>query len=314
MPFKRTSIVVHSLASLGAPLNAGPDAIGDVGIREAIERLLPSVITAGRIVRALQPAVAAQEDRKEKGGSRFSSALTDVDLIIEDRLGADVLMLFSDASFAGEEAKSDHISRYVPAGRKYLITLDPVNGTLYYRDGLPIYEVIVTICEGNTGNIRGVMIYAPAREEAFLAYYQHRDIPVAWRLKFSDEARLRYEEQLLICQSSDHVKGDIYLASQYERHEEELTRLGYRVLFPQRDYDGRKDWSFHTANLLTGECVGTFRHDAPLIDHIAFGFVLECAGGCVSRGKYDPATMTFAHHVVATDKDTFDILMSLLAK
>ena len=312
--FTKTLVTVHSLSALGNPVNAGPVAIGEVGIPVAIERLLPSVVAAGRLARALQPAIHAQEDRQEKGGSRFASALTDVDLLIEDRLGADILLLFSDASFAGEEAESDRVSRYLSAGRKYLITLDPVNGTLFYRDGLPLYEVIVTICEGNTGNIRGVIIYVPEKEEMFVAYYQREDSKIAFRYTFSRTAPLRYESRRLACEPSGGQKGCIYYAADHARHQAELERLGYQVVFPLRDYTGRKDWPHHVHNLLLGDCVGLFRHRSQLIDTGAFGFVLACAGGYVSRGEYDPATMTFAHHVAAADKETFDVLMGLLTK
>jgi fructose-1,6-bisphosphatase/inositol monophosphatase family enzyme len=284
-----------------------PFQIGKLGIHAALLRLMPYVRQAGRIAFALQPAIRASTNLTEKGGSRFGSALTDADLIIEDRFGGDLLTLFSDASFCGEERAQDRISRYVPGDQPYIVTLDPVNGTLYYRDGLPLFETIVTICD-REWNILGAVAYRPA--------FEALGLPQLGDLFFASGERGAYSNGV---QGEEGLKLDthdapkvVYLDEAYSHKEDLVRRAGYTPVFPWRDYAGQPDWPYASCDVLTGECRGILNPNAQLIDSAAFGFIAKRAGGIWEAGTFDPETLRYSYGLSASDPHTAELLRSLL--
>lgn len=284
-----------------------PYRIADIGVAQALYALVPYVRSAGRLAAALQPAIATRADKTEKGGSPFASALTDADLLIEDRLGSDLFMLFSDASFHGEEHSNDRISRYIPDDRHFVITLDPINGTLYYRDCLPQYETIITVCD-RAWNMVGAIVYRPALDEIFLGYDWNGQCR-ATRSVYQGETCILTEE--LSIPNIDAPKV-VYLDRHYSDAEDLVRRAGYTPIFPWRDYAGQKDWPHASCNLLSGRCRGILQPRAPLIDSKAFGFIAECAGGIWKAGPLDTSTLLYDYGLSATNEDAAAVLKSLL--
>lgn len=279
--------------------------IADIGIMPALQLLLDrSIRRAGLLARALQPSLGQAPQPSQKGGSRFVNALTDVDILIQDQVGADILTLFRDASFFGEEYESDRISRYIPKDRPYIITLDPINSTLYYRYQLPIYEIIVTICRPDW-TLCGALLYRPAFTQAFIASCVH-DMPRALRI----EEALRSE----VFAFSPHTSRsrNVYLDAVYAPKAELVRAAGFEPIFPWRDFKGETDWDYASCDILLGRCRGVLNPGAQLIDAAATGFIAACAGGVWEAGPFDPLTKKYTYGLSASDEQAAAVLRQLL--
>ncbi len=315
----------HLHAHLGGGTLPQLQRIQDLGIRAALFTLLPSVREAGLLARRLQPFMSLGDTRLSKEGSPFASALTDADLLIEDRIGQDLLLRFSDASFYGEERPTekkerqgepcDRISRYIPDGRPYIATLDPINGTLYYKNGMTTYEVIVTICDADW-RMLGVLVYRPMYDDVFLGWKDPRDgSDAAYHVTFYERGLPTPMppkiERLTLKQADERV---VLLGRDYGDQAGTVRAAGYIPVYPWRDFNGQPGWNYATESLLTGGSVGRLGAGAQLIDTAAFGFLVERAGGIHQPGPFDPDQKTFAHGLIATNEETASLLRALLVR
>lgn len=300
-------------------LSVGEKNIERIGVQQAINRLKPYVRQAGRLALRLQPQISEQKDLQEKGGSRQASAITDADFLVQDRIGSDVAVLFSDASFYGEERTGDRISRYLPNDRPYIITCDPVNGTLQYRDGLPHFEVILTICSRDW-EILGTMIYVPAMDLLFSAFPPRSPNALMatrerWNPRSNDHgSSVCVEFKFSSFKSAKHT-NIVYLGTDFtENDADTLRRAGYEPVFANRHYTGQADWPHTSLNILKmmSPCVGAIKRNAQLIDNGALGFTVAKAGGFWQHGKFDPTTLKYEYSAMARDQKTLKLLMSLL--
>lgn len=289
---------------------SGPCRIGEIGIDRALDLLLPRVRAAGCMAAALQSRIENVQGPPQKTlGHPARDLLTHADLLIEDRIGGDVLMLFADASFHGEERDKDHVSRFIPDGRPYIITLDPVNGTLFYRDGLPLYETIATICD-REWNMLGAIIYRPAFDDAFMA---HGDLSSRRHVR-----HIRWPQGVESAASIDFILMDVpnvlHLDESWSEHLPTFRHAGYDVRDMWRDYAGQSDWAYSQADVLIGNCRAMVWRDpwAQFIDAGVFGFAVECAGGVWRRGALDRARMIYSYSIAAVDAATADLIQKLL--
>ncbi len=289
--------------------------IGQIGIKAALAALLPCIREAGLLARTLQPFMSEADTGLDKGGSQFASALTDADLLVEGKLGGDILLRFADASFYGEEYKQDRVSKYIKDGKPYLVTLDPINGTLYYKYGLPTYEVIVTICD-DACRMLGALIYRPMYDDTFLGWKDPRDgSDAAYHVTFRERGLptplLPKVDRLVLKHTGERV---VLLGRDYSDQAETVRAAGYTPIFPWRDFNGQKDWKYASESLLTGASVGRLGAGAQLIDAGAFGFLMERAGGIYEPGPFDSEQKTFAHGLMAADEETARLLRALLMR
>lgn len=286
--------------------------IADIGVEAALRKLLPFVRSAGRLAHRLQPQIKAM-GRGEKGGSFFASALTAADLLLEDRLGGDILGLFRDARFYGEEHQIDQISRFFPDDAPFIITLDPINGTAYYRDGLPQYEEIVTICDHNW-EMMGSLVYLPAEDRGYIAYLDRFETPHVQRFGVSGGRQPQAEFAFTPYRLPTDSARAVYLDEAYSVRAHIVEAAGYEAIFPWRDYRGQPDWKHASSGILTGLCRGILNPNAQIIDAEAFGFIAAAAGGHWEAGVLDRETKRYEYGLSATDLEVTELLRRVMER
>lgn len=272
-------------------------SIKQIGIFEAMKLLLPTVYAAGKVARVIQKEImnGADPQLAKDLGNPFADALTDADLLVEDIIGSAVATLFNDASFYGEEEKMDRVSKYIPQGREYLITLDPINGTRYFKNGLPCYEMIMTFCSEQS--IKGVMIYFPHTEQIILV---EDGIPVLASQGDPFKTIIKKNPTILLGEPFAYARA-------------ELEAQGYTVVMPMLDYHDTGAWDICPAGILDGRIDGMALGSSQLIDNVAIAYAAESLGARVEITNLNFSTKRAARVVVATTPQMFDdILWALL--
>lgn len=139
--------------------------------RQILETLLPPLRLAAGYARHLQSKIVAQPPKQ--GPNPFSEALTDADLSIQTFVEVALLGSFPTIRFFGEEFEQSYNTKYFraidlgPTG-DYLVTLDPIDGTLFYMDGFPNYQIIVTVL--NDDGFEAVLAISPADDRYYYAF------------------------------------------------------------------------------------------------------------------------------------------------
>lgn len=279
--------------------------IADIGLAAAIARLLPHIVVAGRLACRIQDDIAKNGNRNgdAKQGDRFTEVLTDADIAVETYLGAVLLTTFEDASFFGEEYERDRVSPYFPKDAPYLVTLDPVDGTLYFKDGLPLFAVILTICADDA--IAASVVYVPREEKFYLAVRGEG----AWTTTAADVAAGVAPSKLVI-----RTTGNVVLLGRdWLDRTPAFEAAGFSVANPQRDYDGSVTWFKTSLRMLSGEVAGMAFPAAQLIDAGAIGFIAVQAGGKDNAPTYDPVHRRAQGLIVAADPAIYDKIAALVA-
>lgn len=277
--------------------------ISDVGVLGAMRALLPWFATAGRVACRVQDDIRrnGKHNGDAKTGDRFTEIVTDADIIVETFLGTAILDAFEDAAFYGEEHERDRVSGYFPKDAPYLVTLDPIDGTLYFADGLPLFGIILTVCAGD--RIVGALIALPREERFYLATEADGAFTTTVR-DVADGAplspfRTAAREPVVILGN-----GDLAL-------EPALKEAGFVTVNPNRDYDRSAGWQRTSIRMFTGEVAGMIVTNAQVIDAAAIAFIAAAAGGAVNGVRFDPSTMRVARLVAATGRDAYDKLMGI---
>lgn len=295
------------------------ERVSRVGALGFLERMVQPMFAAAEVVRAMQPRVM-ESPNIEKGGASVGSALTLVDLMIEDRLGCDIATRFDDVSFWGEERARDHVSALIPDGQPYIATLDPVDGTLLYRNGFHRYQIILTLNTAD-GEMLGCLICRPATEEAYIGV-RHRDgryQAFHWERAHHGAPAATYIRKE-IRRANSHAR--IILLGEEDADKAEAVRAaGYEPVFPWTDrYHqellSQKGAAPHESfGVVRGECAGFLQRGSAgmlHIDSVAIGFLVRCLGGYQSLGARDHKRWTYAYHACAADEEAESLLASLI--
>lgn len=272
-------------------------SIEQIGIFAAMKLLLPTVHLAGKAARLIQKEImnGTGTHLVKDLGNPFADALTDADLLVEDMIGSAIATLFDDASFYGEEEKMDRISKYIPQGKKYLITLDPINGTRYFKNGLSCYELILTFCSDQS--IKGVMIYFPHTEQMI---FVEDGIPIL-------------SSQGDPFKTVISKKPIILLGAPFVHARAELEEQGYAVVMPMLDYHDSGAWDICPAGILDGRIAGMALGSSQLIDNVAIAYAADSLGSYVKINNLDFSTKRADRVVVATQPQIFkDIVYAIL--
>ena len=112
-------------------------------INKVIDYLLPNIVIAGDYAAQIQAVVQNKSNKNEK--TVFQQALTDADLSVQNFLEVALLAEYPDICFYTEEEDKSLNMKYFPTNAEYEISLDPINGTQFYRDNLRIFDIIITI-------------------------------------------------------------------------------------------------------------------------------------------------------------------------
>jgi fructose-1,6-bisphosphatase/inositol monophosphatase family enzyme len=120
---------------------------------DIIKALLPTLKLAGDYACMIQTQVQAQPEKTEYGNNFYGTALTDADLTIQTTIELAMLAQFPQLHFFGEEHEKSYNTKYfksISFGSEdnLLVTLDPIDGTRAYLDGLPCFSIVLTIIRG----------------------------------------------------------------------------------------------------------------------------------------------------------------------
>lgn len=268
--------------------------IEHLGVHEAIKNLMPTVHHAGIVACMVQRGIhrGIGPTLTKDLGNAFADALTDADILVEDMIGGAALALFQDVSFYGEEHEKDHISRYAPVGCSWLVTLDPINGTRYFKNGLHCFETVVTFCAQDS--IRGAIVHFPWSGRTMLA---------ANTEAFHMPSLQPGDEPYKIPRKAPRT---ILLGSTFADKRQRLEAQGYTVVVPSLDYHDTGPWDICPAGILDGRICGmALGPGQQLIDNVAIAHVAWCAGAYVEIEGLDFKTKLADRIVAATNAQIF---------
>lgn len=281
--------------------------VAQLGIRATMSLLSQLAANAAQFANLVQEPVNAQDQAspEQKPGEAFASALTNADIATETYIAVELTRLFGDVSFYGEEAAQDRVSPYIPADRPYLVTADPIDGTLYYKQGLPIFATILTLCQ-NEGEMLGSVIALPAKRILFTAYKEQGTCSLR-KTTLSETGILEPGEAFRLAELK-RPRRVALLGNEYLGREQPLLEADIQPVFPFRDFRGQLDWEYCLASLLLGESVGVLLPEAQLIDAGAVAFAATCGGGVWRHHGLNHGSKRYAGHLAATNVEIADIL------
>ena len=237
-------------------------------VTEILDYLTPLVISAGDYARNIQSRVANQPC-KEDQQTAFGQALTDADLSIQGFIEVALLGRFPEISFYGEEEASSLNMKYFKPDAELHVLLDPVDGTLFYRDHNDGWQVIVTVCTRH--EVLGALCYMPLSRKLFRAE-KGRGAQV-----FEPEAAIsRGPGTSLILNTS----GKVVVTFEFPELQG-LLGSDFDVLDVKDRYDP-KNPCINMSSILLGQCSGIIFKKAGLIDYGALAFFVCEAGGVLS--------------------------------
>lgn len=279
--------------------------ISDLGLLASLELLLPHFVAAGKLACRIQDDIARNGNRNgdAKTGDRFTEALTDADIAVETYLATVLLTSFDDVSFYGEEYERDRVSAYFPEDAPYLVTLDPIDGTLYFKDGLPLFAIILTICEH--GAIAASVVYLP-REERFYLAIKGRGAMTTTAAGIAagqppTPHRLTTHGNVLLLGTNFRDRQDVF------------EKAGFEVVTPSVDYDGSPAWEKTSVRMLAGKIAGMAFSKAQLIDAGAIAFIVVEAGGKDNAPIYGSETRRAEPLIVGADPETYETIAKIIA-
>ena len=131
---------------------------------EILETLFPYLKAAAGYAHKIQSAIAILPEKGDVDNP-FAAALTDADLSIQTLIEVGLLGTFPEIRFYGEEYEQSRNTKYfrsIELGPQddYLVTLDPIDGTRFYMDGHPNYQIILGIL--NADDFEAVIALSPA--------------------------------------------------------------------------------------------------------------------------------------------------------
>lgn len=273
---------------------------------EMIDYYLPVLAMAGDYAIEIQERVQSSGD-KLHGATRVSRALTDADLSVQGLIEVATLARFPQIAYHSEEIDRSWNFKYFPKVADYLIALDPINGTLFYQDGLPIFDIILTIIRGR--EIVSSIVYIPGRQTYYMAIRGEG----AFTTTRADTLDRKPWKAFRLDRPADPV-----LVYRIDRDYDLKLRENFRLIDLDRDYAPR-GWKYTVHSLLTGEISAYLKQSAQLIDWGAVAFIAEQAGGaaCDFAGKPLPSFFDFPDNrvpslVAAASREILDQVVATL--
>ncbi|NJK63252.1 MAG: hypothetical protein HC921_11735 [Synechococcaceae cyanobacterium SM2_3_1] len=225
-----------------------------------IEWARPVLIQAGAYALQVQQKVGIQP-AKEGKRTLFAQALTDADLSIQTFVEVAALARYPQLGFFGEEEDTSYNMKYFPASSPYTLLLDPVDGTRFYMDQHPNFNLILSLLgpEGLLGAIvhmpgLGQMVFADQDRGAWLVKGEHTPEPL----------NLNPSQRLVVTY----------------RFPEAVEKLSpqFHVIDIAQDYDGSRPCPSVNA-IFWGESCAFLGNHVSLIDWGAMAYIVAQAGG-----------------------------------
>ncbi|MGF1461055.1 MAG: inositol monophosphatase family protein [Leptolyngbyaceae cyanobacterium] len=244
--------------------------------RKILETLLPPLRLAARYSREIQTKIAAQPAKD--GPNQFSAALTDADLSVQTFVEVALLGSFPDIRFYGEEFEQSYNTKYFRAidlgpMDDYLVTLDPIDGTLFYMDGFPNYQIIVTVL--NADYFEAVLAISPAEDNYYYA------------LRGQGTQMGQLDEDLTACKPLAMAESNtLFLGTRLAPLKAQLSDR-YPVISISEDYSPERQVPC-VNGILKGELGGVILSAGKFIDGAALTFLAQEAGCRVTDHQGNP--------------------------
>ncbi len=278
--------------------------------RQITETLLPVLKTAGAYAQHIQSRIAQHPDKYDSDNF-FANALTDADLSVQTFVEVAMLAHFPNVRFHGEEYEKAYNTRYFrsielgPAG-DYLVTLDPIDGTRFYMDGHPNYQVILTVI--NADGFEAVLALSPALDQFYWTMRGQgtRVGSLTDTLETTQPLEVTPQNNILLGWRMGGLAGHIPAA--------------YNAI------DVRQDYSTETPipnvnGLLTGDLVAAVLAQAKFIDGAALAFMAQEMGYILTDHSGNPVPapadcqdMSWKGIVVAANDTVHQDLLTALAQ
>ena len=164
---------------------------------EIIKTLYPTLKLAGKYACEIQHRVSQQPEKAQYGENFYATALSDADLTVQTAVELALLAQFPQIRFFGEEHEKSYNTKYftgiTPQDGEFLITLDPIDGTRHYIDGLSNFAIILSIIKDNSYEVaitimprKNQYIYAERGKGAFIGNLsEDNDISKAQKLSIA---------------------------------------------------------------------------------------------------------------------------------
>ena len=239
---------------------------------QIIETLLPHLRTAAAYSRQIQARI---QEQPEKDGTPnfFAAALSDADLSVQTFVEVALLGNFPQIRFFGEEHEKTYNTKYfksIALGEEqdYLVTLDPIDGTRFYLDGHPNYQIILTVLNRET--YEAVIAISPAKNEYFYGLHKQGCF------------RGSLDQSLQACAPLTLPKPKpAVLLSFGMQHLAEFLGDEFQVICVATDY-AKNDPIPNVNGLLSGDLCGVILAAGNWIDGGAIAFLAQEAGYRVS--------------------------------
>jgi myo-inositol-1(or 4)-monophosphatase len=245
--------------------------------RQILETLLPPLRLAAGYARHIQAKIQAQPS-KTGAANPFAAALTDADLSVQTFVEVALLGAFPNIRFYGEEYEQSYNTKYFRAidlgeDGDYLVTLDPIDGTRFYMDGHPSYQIILTVL--NRDDYEGVLAISPALDR----YYYALRGQGTWQGKLAQD----FDQcDRLVIPTSDRI----FLGTKLAPLKPKLSDR-YEVISIAEDYSSTE--VVPTVNgILDGGVAGVALAMGQFIDGAALAFLAREAGHLVTTLQGEP--------------------------
>lgn len=274
-------------------------SIGKIGIHAALAELYEQAIKpASTIVRLLQ-----QVPEQALSHALIGSALMDKRLLVEDFVGACVVRLFDDASFHGKEASRDRISRFIPDGQPFTVTLDPLSRRPDHHDRTTHFEMSAAIRDAE-GHLLGALVHHVVSNTGIIGAIQGKFLLCSYHDQHQSFGPSRHlSTDFRFRGAPERLCIDIHYSDQIHR----IEHAGYEFCI-----SGNGDPKIPSYDLLWKACRGTINRHVPKDDADRVGLIVQCCGGVWRTGLLDPLSHTYDWSLTAATEKEANILAQLL--
>lgn len=250
--------------------------------KQILATLLPQLKIAAGYAQQIQTQIVAHPE-KEGFDNLFGSALSDADLSVQTFVEVTLLSQFPTVRFYGEEHEKSYNTKYFraidlgPPG-DYLVTLDPIDGTRYYLDGHPNYQIILTVLDAE--DFEAVLVVTPALRQFTYALRGQGAFIGNWDDDLDSAQPLKVVAQ----------NPWIYLsggAGQWAEKLESLFGDRYQAIDLHATYSATQAVP-NLGNFLGGQLSGAILAGAKFIDGAALTFIARESGCVVSQWDGSP--------------------------
>lgn len=276
-----------------------------VDLEELTQYYLQALLVAGDYACRIQKSVGLH-DAKEGMDNAFSQALTDADLSVQNYIEICTLAKYPQFAFYGEEDDQSLNKKYFPDSSEYILSVDPINGTLYYKDNLPYFDIILTLTK--KGELIWVLSYMPRKELIYYAIKGQGTVVLS-----TAKARERRCGRALKLNAGPGV-----VLTFRAKHLVDALSPKINIVDNDKHYDPAKP-GYTVNGIFEGGISGFAIEQAHIIDWGAYAFLVREAGGFATDFKgaeipnaYDFPRCRVPSLIVATTRPLHEQMISLL--